>query len=87
MFRCPTRAVVAVNALLNRLARLLDTGLDLWNTRAGRIMVSDVVSILPVVRSLFKAAAGVSDSALRILASQEHVVIIRKNMPPTSARI
>ena len=83
--RCTTRIIAsASNALPHRLAGLLDAlrdlksrwrHLDLLNTRTGRIVVPYVVCVLIAVCPLFKAAAGVSDSAWRILASQEQVAI------------
>ena len=51
--------------------------LDLLSTGAGGVVVLYVVSVLPVVPPLLKAAAVVSDCARRILARQEHVVIMR----------
>lgn len=82
----------AANTLFYRLAGLLGAlrgfkisreGLDLPSTGVGRKVVPHVMSVLPVVRPLLKAAAVVSDCALRILTSQEHVVIRIRN--PTSA--
>lgn len=47
-------------------------------------MVSDVVNVFPVVASLLVAAAVVTDCARRILAGQEHVVVVRVNIPAST---
>ncbi|WP_227636407.1 hypothetical protein, partial [Klebsiella pneumoniae] len=45
------------------------------------LVVSLIVGVLPVVSPLLEAAAGVSDCAWRILAGQEHVVVVRIREP------
>lgn len=73
-----TTAINIPKLLQLLLLMLLNWGIDwdLWMTGDDG-QVSDVVIVMVVVSSLLITGAEVTDSAWRILASQELVVIIR----------